>query len=192
VPVHGHEAERIELLVEIRVEAAESVGAIHVSSPELASDAAAVICARAKGATSRCRLECRRSPRFPCRAGSSSSRSTMTSRTLLGQLGERVVHQSPRVLLPQHLVDRADAALEVGRVGTVAIMVSSSNCTLRPRRGAFWCQVVVGIAHDRQQPGAARCRRCSCRENLKARRQASCNHVFGVCARRASASARSS
>src|SRR5258708_5945373 len=70
VLVDRHDARQIELLVEIGVQAAAAFSAIHVRTPAvLAAGTAATVCARATTATSPCRGESSRSPRFPCTAG---------------------------------------------------------------------------------------------------------------------------
>src|SRR5881394_3987209 len=61
----GHTLE-IELLVEIGLQAALGLGAIHVRTPPYFADAAVVASERERGATSRCRLAHRRPPRSLC------------------------------------------------------------------------------------------------------------------------------
>ncbi len=67
MPLDGKRAFQVELAVEIRMKAAAGLGAIHVRTPALrAAGAATGACALARGATSPCRGECRRSRRSPC------------------------------------------------------------------------------------------------------------------------------
>src|SRR6185503_12474630 len=62
-----HAARQIELLVEIGVQPVTALGAVHVMTPAgCVAGAAAAACELAQAATSRCRAECRRSPRSPC------------------------------------------------------------------------------------------------------------------------------